>query len=38
MREDDEREQEPTRRSRYDEELGGGDLLDVITEERTPLP
>jgi hypothetical protein len=36
VRQDHEHEQEPARRSRYDEEVGGGDLLDVVCEERAP--
>ena len=36
MRKDDQHEQEPARRSRHDEEVGGGDLLEVVSKERAP--
>jgi hypothetical protein len=36
MREDYQHEQEPARGRWYDEEIGGGDLLEVVHEERAP--
>lgn len=36
VREDDEREQEPTGRRWDDEEISGRDLLEVIRQERAP--
>jgi hypothetical protein len=36
MREDHQHEEQPTRRGRHDEEIGRGDLLEVIREEGAP--
>jgi hypothetical protein len=36
VRQDHEHEQEPPRRCRHDEEVGGRDLLEMIREERAP--
>ena len=36
MRQNHQHEQQSIRHGRHDEEIGGGDLVDVIGEERTP--
>jgi hypothetical protein len=36
MREDDEHEQEPAGRGRDNEEIGGGNLVEMVLEERAP--
>jgi hypothetical protein len=36
MRDDDEHEQEPAGRGRDNEEIGGGNLVEMVLEERAP--
>jgi hypothetical protein len=36
MRQNDQHEEESTRGGRYDEEIGGRDLADMIREKRAP--